>query len=161
MLLKKCTAILAAGLMLANCATAPGEEEGFCSRNTGLCIVGGVLIVATVVVVAAAASGGFAAGSGFGSTSDERLKRDIKKVDTLPNGLQLYSFRYWNDDRTFVSVMAQDLLEDERFRHAVMEDEGGYYMVDLAALGLGIAGDAEQFFEAGRAAVAEARPVVN
>ena len=53
--------------------------------------------------------------------SDLRLKQDVLPVEALPNGLQLYSFRYWNDDRTFVGVMAQDLLEDERFHHAVSE----------------------------------------
>ena len=79
----------------------------------------------------------------------------------LPNGLQLYSFRYWNDDRTFVSVMAQDLLEDERLRHSVIEDESGYYMVDLEVLGLDVIGSRSQFFEAGQRAVAEAEPVAN
>ena len=108
-----------------------------------------------MVAVASSDSGGFSA------FSDERLKRDINYVDTLPNGLQLYSFRYWNDDRTFVSVMAQDLLKDERFRHAVIEDESGYYMVNLSALGLGIVGSPEQFLEAGQKAVAETDPVVN
>ena len=100
-------------------------------------------------------------GSPGGFFSDERLKRDIRPVDTLPNRLQLYSFRYWNDGRTFVGVIAQDLLKNERFSHAVIEDETGYYLVDLAALGLGVEGDVEQFLEAGRAAVAEDEPVVN
>ena len=93
--------------------------------------------------------------------SDLRLKQDVLPVETLPNGLQLYSFRYWNDDRTFVGVMAQDLLEDERFRHAVSEHKSGYYVVDLAALDLDIAGSREQFFEAGRRALDGAEPVIN
>ena len=152
MLIRKITALALAGLMLANCATAPGEEQGFCQRNMAICVVGGGLVVAVVAI----ASVGM-----VGMPSDERLKRDIKRVDTLPNGVHLYSFRYWNDDRTFVGVMAQDLLEDERFSHAVIEDESGYYMVDYAGLGLGVVGDAEQFLEAGRAAVAEASPVAN
>ena len=96
-----------------------------------------------------------------GGISDLRLKRDIRPVETLPNGLQLYSFRYWNDDRTFVSVMAQDLMEDERFGHAVIEDESGYYKVNFAALGLGIEGSREQFREAGRKAIEEAEPAAN
>ena len=150
MLLKKCTALALSGLILANCASA-SREEGFCRRDFAACFIGGVLVAVTVTAFVAAAA----------YASDERLKRDIRPVDTLPNGLQLYSFRYWNDDRTFVGVVAQDLLADERFRHAVIEDESGYYMVDLAALGLGIEGDAKQFFEAGKRAVAEAEPVVN
>lgn len=93
--------------------------------------------------------------------SDLRLKQDVRPVETLPNGLQLYSFRYWNDDRTFVSVMAQDLLEDERFSHAVIEDESGYYMVNLGALGLDIVGSRSQFVEAGQNALAKAEPVTN
>ena len=92
---------------------------------------------------------------------DRRLKRDISEVGILPNGLKMYAFRYWNDDRTFASVMAQDLLEDERFRHAVIEDESGYYMVNLGALGLDVTGSRSQFFEAGQKAVAEAAPVSN
>ena len=93
--------------------------------------------------------------------SDLRLKQDVLPVETLPNGLQLYSFRYWNDDRTFVGVMAQDLLEDERFRHAVSEHKSGYYVVDLAALDLDIAGSRKQFFEAGQHALDGAEPVIN
>ena len=92
---------------------------------------------------------------------DLRLKQDVLPVETLPNGLQLYSFRYWNDDRTFVGVMAQDLLEDERFRHAVSEHRSGYYVVDLAALGLDVAGSREEFFEAGQHALDGAEPIIN
>ena len=94
-------------------------------------------------------------------TSDLRLKQDICPVETLPNGLQLYSFRYWNDDRTFIGVMAQDLLKDERFRHAVSQGKSGYYIVDPAALGLDVVGSREEFFEAGQRALDGAEPVVN
>ena len=156
MLIRKVTALALASLILANCASAPGEES-YCSRNTALCVIGGVLVVALVVGAVAGAS----SGNGGGLYSDLRLKQDVRPVETLPNGLQLYSFRYWNDDRTFVSVMAQDLLEDERFSHAVIEDESGYYMVDLGALGLDVTGSRSQFFEAGLNAVVEAEPVTN
>ena len=93
--------------------------------------------------------------------SDLRLKRDISPVDTLPSGIPLHSFRYWNDDRTFIGVMAQDLLADERFRHAVSTDRSGYHVVDLAALGLGVSGSRAQLLEAGRAALRAARPLTN
>ncbi len=156
MLIRKVTALALASLILANCASAPGEES-YCSRNTALCVIGGVLVVALVVGAVAGAS----SDNGGGLYSDLRLKQDVRPVETLPNGLQLYSFRYWNDDRTFVSVMAQDLLEDERFSHAVIEDESGYYMVDLGALGLDVTGSRSQFFEAGLNAVVEAEPVTN
>ena len=156
MLIRKVTALALASLILANCGSAPGEES-YCSRNTALCVIGGVLVVALVVGAVAGAS----SDNGGGLYSDLRLKQDIRPVETLPNGLKLYSFRYWNDDRTFVSVMAQDLLEDERFSHAVIEDESGYYMVDLGALGLDVTGSRSQFFEAGLNAVVEAEPVTN
>ena len=156
MLIRKVTALALASLILANCASAPGEES-YCSRNTALCVIGGVLVVALVVGAVAGAS----SDNGGGLYSDLRLKQDVRPVETLPNGLQLYSFRYWNDDRTFVSVMAQDLLEDERFSHAVIEDESGYYMVNLGALGLGVAGSSEQFFEASQHALDGAEPVTN
>jgi hypothetical protein len=155
--IRKGTALALASLMLANCATAPSEKS-YCSRNTTLCVIGGVAIAAVVVFALAVATGDK---DRIGLASDVRLKRDVRPVGMLPNGLQLYSFRYWNDDRTFVSVMAQDLLEDERFRHSVIEDESGYYMVDLEAVGLEITGSRSQFFEAGLRAVAEAEPVAN
>jgi len=91
-----------------------------------------------------------------GCISDERLKRNIIYFETLPNGLKLYSFRYWNDNRSFVGVMAQDLMEDRRFSHAVVEDDSGYYRVDFAALGRGIRGSSEQFIQAGQRAGADA-----
>ncbi len=154
MFIRKLTALAAASLMLANCATTPGEEN-FCQRNTALCVVG------VVVAVAVTAIGIGMADSPDNFWSDIRLKRDVRPVETLPNGVQLYSFRYWNDDRTFVSVMAQDLLKDERFRHAVTEDESGYYLVDLGALGLGVAGSRSQFYEAGQSAMRAAEPITN
>jgi hypothetical protein len=79
----------------------------------------------------------------------------------LPTGLQLYSFKYWNDDQTFVCVMAQDLLGDDRFNHAVSQSEGGYFKVDFAALGLEIAGSKERFRHAGRRALREALPATS
>ena len=157
MLIRNAIAFALASLMLANCATAPGEDS-FCTRNTALCVVGGVAIAAVVAFALAVATGDK---DRIGLASDLRLKQDVRPVGALPNGLQLYSFRYWNDDRTFVSVMAQDLLEDERFRYAVFEDENGYYLVHLEALGLDVAGSRSQFFEAGRRALAEAEPVAN
>lgn len=93
-----------------------------------------------------------------GQECDRRLKRDVRRFLTLPNGLKLYSFRYWNDERTFIGVMAQDLLQNENFCHAVMQHKSGYYKVDLSAIGLDVAGSKEQFRDAGRRALAEASP---
>ena len=161
MFLRKVTALVLSSVMLANCATAPGAEHD--GVPWGWVAAGVVAAVVVVAIVASGGGGGCSTDQGIGAPvcSDERLKQDIKHVDTLPNGLQLYSFHYWNDDRTFVSVMAQDLLKDERFSHAVIEGDSGYYMVNLGALGLGIEGSSEQFFEAGQKALAEAKPVTN
>jgi len=54
--------------------------------------------------------------------------------------------------------MAQDLLEDERFKHAVHVSPQGYYTVDLSAVGLEMTGDAGQYIEAGRKALEAAGP---
>ena len=83
--------------------------------------------------------------------SDCRLKTDIELVDVLGNGLRLYAYRYIGDDRLFVGVMAQDLLTDPRFSHAVVEREN-YFAVDYAALGLIVIG-ADEMVEAGEHAL--------
>lgn len=85
--------------------------------------------------------------------SDSRLKRDIHHLETLPNGIRLHTFRYWNDSRVFVGVLAQELLQDARYRHAVHQSDKGYYTVDLAALGLRMDGEATQYLEASEAAL--------
>ena len=156
MFIRKITALALSSVILVNCASTPGEED-YCSRNTAICVLGMVAAVAAVIVVAAGVA--YASNPPPPAFSDARLKRDIEQAGTLPNGLKLYSFRYWNDDRIFVSVMAQDLFEDERYRHAVSEDASGYYMVDLKALGLDVAGSRKQFLAAGQKAAAEATPV--
>jgi hypothetical protein len=79
--------------------------------------------------------------------SDCRLKTDIELVDVLGNGLRLYAYRYLGDDRLFVGVMAQDLLTDPRFSHAVVE-RGKHFAVDYAALGLIVVGS-DEMVEAG------------
>jgi hypothetical protein len=68
--------------------------------------------------------------------SDARLKRDVKHIHTLENGIKLYAFRYFGDERGFVGVLAQDLLKDNRFAHAVATSSDGYYSVNYAALRL-------------------------
>jgi hypothetical protein len=85
--------------------------------------------------------------------SDRRLKRDIKLVDVLDNGLRLYSYRYIGDQRLFVGVMAQDLLADDRFRHAVVERQGGFLAVNYAALGFEVVGG-DEMRDAGNKALA-------
>ena len=84
--------------------------------------------------------------------SDRRLKRDIEAAGVV-GGIRLYRFRYLGDARTFVGVMAQDLLADPRHAAAVIRRPSGLLMVDYAMLGLDLEGfDAMQ--AAGAAAVA-------
>lgn len=68
--------------------------------------------------------------------SDNRLKRDIHLVDTLDNGMKIYAFKYLWSDQTYVGVMAQDLLNDPRWAHAVVTQRAGYYEVNYGKLNI-------------------------
>ncbi|MBS0384005.1 MAG: tail fiber domain-containing protein [Proteobacteria bacterium] len=68
--------------------------------------------------------------------SDRRLKRDIRLLATLANGMKIYSFRYTWSDTVYVGVMAQDLLLARAWRRAVVRQANGYFAVNYGALGL-------------------------
>ncbi len=69
--------------------------------------------------------------------SDERLKYSINPLVKLATDIQLYSFKYnEGNGETFVGVMAQDLLKDERYKHAVKKMSNDFYAVDYHALDL-------------------------
>jgi hypothetical protein len=70
------------------------------------------------------------------SPSDRRLKRDITLLATLANGMKIYSFRYNWSDTIYVGLMAQDLLLNSAWRHAVVRRADGYFAVNYGALGL-------------------------
>ena len=59
--------------------------------------------------------------------SDRRLKRDIKKVGRLDNGLPVYAFRYLNDEVTRLGVMADEV---ERVRPEAVHQAGAFKAVD-------------------------------
>jgi hypothetical protein len=150
--LQRFAAAAAAALTICGCTTGP-EADNWCGREPWLCgaaIIGAVVAVSVIVIVDSHDN------PGIGPPSDARLKRDIRAVGVLPNGLPLYAFRYWNDDRVFVGILAQDVLRDPHLHHAVHQSAGGYYLVDFAALGLSIAGSRSQFEEAGQRALREA-----
>jgi hypothetical protein len=139
-------------LNLSGCA----NTGAFCENQPWVCGLVAVGAIAGVIVATGIFEGAPDSpdpGPEFPTVSDARLKRDVRPVAMLPNGLQTYAFRYWNDERVFVGVMAQDLLADPRHAHAVQVVDGRYFAVDLAALGLVVAGDASQFAEAGRHAL--------
>lgn len=68
--------------------------------------------------------------------SDKRLKREIKALKTLKNGITLYSFKYQWSDETYVGVMAQDLLSIPAYIKSVTLLESGFYAVNYKSLGL-------------------------
>jgi hypothetical protein len=68
--------------------------------------------------------------------SDIRLKRDIQLLAVLPDGMNIYAFKYLWSDETHVGVMAQDLLQKPAWRGAVVTKENGFYSVNYAKLGL-------------------------
>lgn len=65
--------------------------------------------------------------------SDRRLKRDIKRTGSLPNGLNVYSYRYLWDDTPRRGVMSDEVREV--MPSAVIAHESGYDMVDYDAIG--------------------------
>lgn len=87
--------------------------------------------------------------------SDERLKTDVQYVETLPNGVKIYAYRYKGDERVFYGAMAQELRKDKRFAHAVTRGKDGYYRVNYAKLGIKVA-HGEMFAKAGEAAARRA-----
>jgi hypothetical protein len=160
--LRASVSAIAISLTLANCTTI-GNANNPCGDRIWACVIAGAGVLAAIIYIGFYSDyedGGSGPGSpGYVAPSDARLKKDIRPAGILPNGIKLYSFRYWNDERLFVGVLAQDLLADARFRHAVKTDANGYYVVDLKAIGLGIDGDAAQLLAAGQAALKAATPL--
>jgi hypothetical protein len=151
---------LALLVVLSGCASV----SNYCHERPVVCASVSALVVAGIVMSVSDGDDDKSAPPAnkppsLSLVSDTRLKRDIRYAETLPNGIRLHTFRYWNDPRVFVGVMAQELLQDARYRHAVHETAEGYYRVDLTALGLRMDGAVEQYLEAGEAALQEAAPV--
>lgn len=64
--------------------------------------------------------------------SDERLKRDIEQVGSLPSGLPIYKYKYLWSDEEHIGVMAQEA--QALFPDAVAAGESGYLMVNYDAI---------------------------
>ena len=74
-----------------------------------------------------------AAGLGLNAAfmfSDERLKKDIRRVGTLPSGIGLYVFTYNDETTPMVGLIAQDV--QKKMPHAVKEMENGFLAVNYA-----------------------------
>lgn len=77
---------------------------------------------------------GGAVGGRVGNASDPSLKQDVQYLRTLENGLRLYAFRYIGQEEGFVGVMADEILADPRYAHAVVQGPGGVLLVDYEQL---------------------------
>ncbi len=135
-----------------------GPGSFYCDRNPFFCGMLGVLIVAGIYWASAGSSSavhGMVPGP-HTIASDKRLKTDIKFAGEMESGLKVYAFRYRGDERYFSGVLAEDLLENPRFAHAVARGEDGYLRVDYSVLGVEMILP-EVMAEAGQAALKAAQ----
>jgi hypothetical protein len=153
------TTVTASALVLSlgvtGCTTG---NTGWCADNEVACILGGAVVLGLGIWAISEIDDDDDDNPQVNPltnfASDLRLKRDVREFRTMPNGVKLYTFRYWNDERTFVGPLAQDLLGDKRFRAAVTVADAGYYFVNYSVLGLGIPeADLPLYAEASRKAV--------
>lgn len=83
----------------------------------------------------AGGAGGAKAGAAAAAACDIRLKKDIKRIGKLDNGLPIYLFRYKDDpdNKLHVNVMAQDvekvmpdaIVEVDGYKHVILDKIGG------------------------------------
>jgi len=66
--------------------------------------------------------------------ADVRLKRDVRQMATLDNGIKLYRYRDRWSPTVFVGVLAQEVAQV--IPEAVSKDADGYLLVDYRRLGL-------------------------
>jgi hypothetical protein len=93
------------------------------SQNQQSALMGGLLGLGKLGVSAYSA----------GMFSDIRLKRDIKRIGSLPSGLPVYSYKYVFSAEPQVGVMAQEALE--MFPDAVIMDASGFLKVRYDLIG--------------------------
>ena len=146
---------LALSLGLSGCGNT-GNLGNICERPL-FCVLGAAAVIGAIILIADDDDDDNVSPGLETTVSDLRLKRDIRQVSELANGVKLYSFRYWNDERVFIGASAQELLQDPRFRHAVTVSESGYYLIDYGKLGARITGDVGQYQDASRRALEAAK----
>lgn len=71
--------------------------------------------------------------AGAVAASDRRLKKDIKKLRTLQNGLNVYQYNYINDKGPYIGVMADEVRDILPEALGPMID--GYMTVDYSKVG--------------------------
>lgn len=148
---------------LAACQTTTGTQSAmsggdtdrsFCEERPVVCVLIGAVVIGGVVAIASnsgGGGGGASTGGGTGATgggnvgnaSDIRLKTDVRFVEQLENGINLYAFRYTGDVRVFVGVNAAEIQADPRHTHAVLDLGNDFLGVDYQALGLEMVNEGE------------------
>jgi len=114
----------------------------------GAVVIGGVVAIASNSgggggASAGGGTGGTGGGGNVGNASDIRLKSDVRFVEQLENGINLYAFRYTGDNRVFVGVNAAEIQADPRYAHAIINLGDDFLGVDYQALGLEMVNEAE------------------
>ena len=79
-----------------------------------------------------AAAGALGTAAKAGAFSDRRLKENINHIDTLPNGIKLYTWDWIDKENTDPTngVIAQEILDI--IPEAIHEHRSGYLMVDYS-----------------------------
>lgn len=102
------------------------------SSNIGSSLLGGGLLGSTlfpkILGSGVSSLGGSAIGAGLSLLSDRRMKKDIKRIGTLDNGLPVYTFRYKHDPAAVqVGCMADEVKE---LRPDAVTNHGGIDFVN-------------------------------
>lgn len=77
--------------------------------------------------------GGALAGGAVAALSDRRAKENIRYLRTV-EGVPVYSFNYRGERTPRTGTMAQDIVRDRRYAHAVSVGADGLYRVDYSKL---------------------------
>ncbi len=67
--------------------------------------------------------------------SEYRIKRNIEKITTLEDGLNLYRFQYRSEPNIYVGFMANDLARHQKYKHFVVDMGAGNYTIHYEKLG--------------------------
>ena len=67
--------------------------------------------------------------------SEESIKRNIKKIAKLENGLNLYSFQYKSEPTIYVGFLAHELAQNSKFKQHVIHMGEGHYAIHYEKLG--------------------------
>lgn len=68
--------------------------------------------------------------------SEMRVKNNVKKLETLDNGLSVYSYKFHHDNNTYVGLMADDVARHKQFKRHVIHMGDGLFTIDYEKIGL-------------------------